>query len=472
MAFEQAFQHLSMAAEKTTWRDIPADLQSLVFALSATPLTTCKASAAVACSPHLTATWLLSSKQELPLLTAARHQLWDACIVMLDSKPQRRAYELHYTLALAADKGATKVVEVLLQEGAWAEWLWEQVHPSAGPAFDAWLGKVWAEQLQGGVESTGFKGKEEAEALSFLTHPLTAAARRGHLDICTMILSHKGKDIAPLYIHWSMCAAAEAGQVGVVRLLLDKGAIVKTWVEPAWPGHSRLTGPLNCRSCHTCPILAAASGGNPEVLHLLITKGTAMYRYWHRSLVQAVACGHVDTVRVLLTDAVTKCPELCSTVGRGLPGVGVPARGGGVQGTAPASDHQWEAEGLRSWAQSGSPLGIAAMNGSTHLVQLLLESKLEVGSKEDALTQAAKNGHVEVLRLLLSHGADVMGGLTFHDPHTPLAEATSHRHSEAADVLLDAWRSTKRPVPAMTALYSELQAPRQESRQEPRQELD
>ena len=60
---------------------------------------------------------------------------------------------------------------------------------------------------------------------------------------------------------------------------------------------------------------------------------------------------------------------------------------------------------------NGTILGLAAYNGYTEIVKLLLETGADLGAKTKkgatALIAAAEKSNVEVIKLLLAHGADV-----------------------------------------------------------------
>jgi hypothetical protein len=62
---------------------LPIHIQTLFFTAAGAPLTTCKASAALAKDARLTAEWLLQQHLPEPLGRAARHQLWDVCHQLL-----------------------------------------------------------------------------------------------------------------------------------------------------------------------------------------------------------------------------------------------------------------------------------------------------------------------------------------------------------------------------------------------------
>jgi hypothetical protein len=121
-------QHTTMQA---AFADLPAELQSYVFACGAAPLHTCKASKAVLQDPYLAATWLLSNSANIqdPLERAMDLELWDACLHTLNTQEQWPAVKLYSALRQAASGGHLQLVAALLSRGAWAEWVWSVDHP-------------------------------------------------------------------------------------------------------------------------------------------------------------------------------------------------------------------------------------------------------------------------------------------------------------------------------------------------------
>jgi hypothetical protein len=61
---------------------LPLELQASIFALAAAPLHICRASASVAGSPALTATWLVASSRR-PLQKAVMRGLLEVCKELL-----------------------------------------------------------------------------------------------------------------------------------------------------------------------------------------------------------------------------------------------------------------------------------------------------------------------------------------------------------------------------------------------------
>jgi ankyrin repeat protein len=79
----------------------------------------------------------------------------------------------------------------------------------------------------------------------------------------------------------------------------------------------------------------------------------------------------------------------------------------------------------------------AAANGHLDVVKLLIENGADVNLKGEAwygpLHAAAANGHIEVVKILLENGADVS---IFHQ-NKPLHNAAMNGHIEVAEILLD-----------------------------------
>lgn len=89
-----------------------------------------------------------------------------------------------------------------------------------------------------------------------------------------------------------------------------------------------------------------------------------------------------------------------------------------------------------------TPLQIAALEGFTDIVKFLLENKCEVNTrnidKETPLIDAVENGHVEVVRLLLQHGANPRLGNAKGDEPYELVPQDDENYEEIRRLLAEA----------------------------------
>jgi hypothetical protein len=221
--------HTSAAAalvdQPTGLLHLPVDLLNLIITSAAAPLTICKATASVISSQESVAAWLLNSSKRYPLLTAALHQQWGACMIILASQRKLRQYDLNCTLSLAAHWGNLALVAILWKKGVWAKW--EQNRDGLLRAQQTYKDDQERERM------TGYNSRE-LKALQLLPHPLIAAAGAGHLDICSMLLQpeeqplglHEPPSLNPslsLYTkHAALCAAARQGRLAAMHLIIAK----------------------------------------------------------------------------------------------------------------------------------------------------------------------------------------------------------------------------------------------------------
>lgn len=169
----------------------------------------------------------------------------------------------------------------------------------------------------------------------------------------------------------ALCAAAEAGDVGECRRLLDKGV------------------PVSKAPDNIHPLLVAADRGHTAVVALLLHRGTIVNvadKRGNTPLLRAAYNGHSAVVTLLLNKGVSV--DTANNAGF-------------------------------------TPLSQAVKNGHPGVVALLLEHGASVDNVdrigETPLLEAVRNGHAESVSLLLRHGANA--DKTDRECHTPLLKA-------------------------------------------------
>jgi hypothetical protein len=441
---QQASMTMEPADAGTSFADLPADLQSLLFAYSAAPLRTCKAAAAVGKRQDLIATWLLNSGSQWPLFTTAQCRHWGACLIILDSQRRHRPPDLARTLHAAVAKGSLELVSKLMQWGAWADWAWSK-DEGHSPDTD----RMSDSQLQ----EHAYLNQQEVWIIKFLRHPLLEAAAHGRLDICSLFLSEK--QFPSLLLHQALCAAAAAGHLAVVELLyttdpavntpnlgsdnvlckaalsgnlqlvqflIDNGADVNNTPGTPWSKQGLTSYRANGRSS---PVVAAACVRNPAVLQLLVDRGAALESCWHEALTDAAFFGKLEPARLLLQLADT---ALSSSPWQGQDTFDV---------TQSWYQNTWQEQGFYMWERFWSPLHGAAFSKHRDIVQLLLECGHDCGCKGAALMSAVGNGDVPMMRMLIAHGADVNGEYSGEGRHRrPVEEAIQRGSLEALQLFV------------------------------------
>ncbi|KAI0272290.1 ankyrin repeat-containing domain protein [Gloeopeniophorella convolvens] len=233
---------------------------------------------------------------------------------------------------------------------------------------------------------------------------LQEAVSNGNLDIIQLLLNH-GADVnveGGLYEGSALQEAVSEGKLNIVELLLNHGAGVNA------------EGGLYDGSA----LQEAVSKRNPEIIQLLLDHGADVNAPGGRygSALQEVASnGNLEIVLLLLDH-----------------GANANAPGGEYHGTlldrgadvnAPDDFH-------------GSVLQKAVSNGRLDIVQLLLNHGADVNVKGGTLQEAASKGNRDIVLLLLDHGADVnaKGGLY---GGSALQEAASNGNLDIIQLLLD-----------------------------------
>ena len=321
-------------------------------------------------------------------------------------------------LMWASLKGHTDVVKFLLKNGA-------NVHTKIdNPDIGSPITNLTLFPEKDAIPSTtGIDKKiacigEELDSLySFMSlggysgnTALMFAVLGGHTDIVELLLK-TGLDVdvkndlgaTPLII------AATKGNTSLVKFLLTEGADINAKTRVKF---------LSSRIFETnekliemedklgiSPVVGASFSGHTELVDFLIKKGAFVSGDRGSLALQgAILCGHIDTVKLLLKNGITpKAVNLPSTL-----------------------------------------LTSAAANGYLGIVEILLSNDINVDGMKDGrysfnaytpLMAASESGHIEIVRLLLSKGANKHIKTT--NDLTAYILAKSKKHKEIMKLLED-----------------------------------
>lgn len=232
-----------------------------------------------------------------------------------------------------------------------------------------------------------------------------------------------------------LIVASVYGYVDVVRVLLNKGALVN---KEATDGYTALQ--------------AACFKGHVEVVRVLLASGADVNqsRDGHTALTFACVHGHAEVVRLLL----------------GVVGIKVNVRNQGrltplfcacQNGHVEVVRLLLSAEGIEVniVTPKGTPLYRACENGHVEVVRVLLTADLDVNHARDngqtPLYIASRNGNEEIVRALLTKGADV--NKAKNDGETPLMIACWSGHLDVVRALLESGVDVNYQDNGDTALY-------------------
>ena len=389
-------------------------------------------------------------------------------------------------LLLAVEQGHTKLVDVLLQYGAQVN-----VRNNGGntPLILAAAGghaDTVAGMLAQGAEIDAENAKGEKA--------LTCAARGGHLNVVKILLD-KGANIRARTGtgNTALSLAAEEGRLDVVEVLLEKGAPLDfadhkkrtALTLAARNGHPKVVALLLGRGADPLTtggedagkepsslrqeffravlvgdapkvkelldrdpalagektnggdtaLLLASCLGYADVVENLLAKGADVdYRNSYHATALMWACynGKKDVVKKLLAHRAD-----VNAVDKWNAGAAVYAAGAGHRAilevlAANGSD-------LHRRAEDGTALVLAAQNGHLDVVKFLLSKDVEVNitgkDGSTALILAAGKGHAEIAKLLLSKGAQI--NTQSKDGTSALMAAAGSGHLKVVNVLLE-----------------------------------
>ncbi|PQE23546.1 multiple ankyrin repeats single kh domain protein [Rutstroemia sp. NJR-2017a BVV2] len=307
---------------------------------------------------------------------------------------------------------------------------------------------VWPPDFEGTANQANDSEKlptfaEESNPLGewWFKFPLIHAANAGQVAVVKLLLD-RGADInlevrCPLgfTISTPLITAAKAGQVAVVELLLDRGADIN--LEARCPLGFTISTPL----------ITAAKAGQVAVVELLLDRGADIHlealplgftRF--TPLATAAKAGQVAVVELLLDRGADINWEARCPLGftRSTPLI-TAANAGQVAVVKllldRGADINLEARCPLGFTRS-TPLITAANAGQVAVVQLLLDRGADVdksGGRRTPLAEAAKAGHLAVVQLLLQYGVDVDKSGEWC---TPLVEAIKAGHITVVQLLL------------------------------------
>jgi ankyrin repeat protein len=295
LLLQKIYQASGAESSFTSLPDLPPHLQHLIFASAAAPLTTCKASAAVAQDTSLAAQWLLV-KHKQPLWRGVKHQLWDACERMLGTHQYTPGkQELCDALKLAALYGGARVVSSLLQ------WCCKEHHQACDTCRRSLEYALFKAMSKGHVPVVRLLAQHPAITAQQARDAVCAAAMHGQLEVLQALITTRPDASDPQLARSPMHDAAEYGQLAAMQVLVQHGADVhnsqgKPWSSRAIPG------------VRIVPAYSAAVGESLEVIMWLHQQGMTEEEVG-RALMAAARQGNARISRYLLQECLVN-PEL------------------------------------------------------------------------------------------------------------------------------------------------------------------
>ena len=300
---------------------------------------------------------------------------------MLDSgaKPNQAGKDSWTALILAADKGHSETVKVLLDNGA---------EPNqATKNGDTALIRASFGRHSEAVKVLLDNGAEPNQADEYGWTALILAATRGHSEVAKVLLDNGAEPNQADNNDWvALIFAAVGGHSEAAKVLLDNGA------EPNQVSEGGRTA-----------LMLAAFNGHSDNAKVLLDNGAKPNQADENgvtALMLTAVGGHSEAAKVLLDNG---------------------------------------AEPNQANKNGGTALMSAAVGGHSETAKVLLDNGAEPNQADEddrtALMRAATRGHSETAKVLLDNGAEPnqankTGG-------TALMGAAWNGHSEAAKVLLD-----------------------------------
>jgi hypothetical protein len=221
----KAQKGVDVQADASSFNSLPQHLQCIILAASGAPLNTCKAASLIAQDSDLTGQWLLATCNK-PLLTAAKHGLWDACQRLLDAGECRTTADIYLAAYYAATAGETVTLARLLEGG----------NPAGGNQWDDVLRKAYLEAaISGQAGSCKLLQQHHPALLPSKCEEggaLSTAVQNGHANVVSTMLDACKASLQPA-AYQSLeqdvfKAACRHNQVAVATSLLSRGADVNS----------------------------------------------------------------------------------------------------------------------------------------------------------------------------------------------------------------------------------------------------
>ncbi|XP_065208838.1 uncharacterized protein LOC135837476 [Planococcus citri] len=391
---------------------------------------------------------------EIPLFEAARNGHLEVVklLILKGSQVNTRVLNGSAPLHMAAVNGHKEVVEVLLTNGA-------DLNIACKTFLNTPLHHATKEgHLEVIKVLMTYKANPNVSTSVGLT-PLHLAAEHGYSEIVTYLIKHGANvDAREKNMSTPMHYAIYAGHKNIVEILIANKADVNAKSDDgltflhkaALRGHVDIVDVLIKNNANVnspaanggTPLLPAAQNGNVEVIELLLRNKAKMNVKTTDGMTAlhiAAACGNTDAVAVLLKHKVDvncknnlRITPLHAAAQHGFKDIVdlLIKNNADIHATAVQPD-----EGKPGCFITASTLALAADAGHAEIVEMLLANGANINTKsidgEPLLIRAASYNQKDIVRVLVSHGADVNV-----NRGRPLLYAVFYGHREIVEILL------------------------------------